>query len=85
VPQLVEPAGHLVLYTPCQGRGAFRIASELLASVGGVRMFDRRELPAALKVRGVTDVRQRVGGMFQLVDAHNLLLSSACQLAQPRV
>jgi arsenite methyltransferase len=68
--RVLRPGGQLVIYTPCRGRGPFRIASELLSSIGGVRMFDPRELPAALKVRGVTDVRQRVGGLFQLVDAH---------------
>lgn len=68
--RVLRPGGQLVIFTPCRGRGPLRIVSSVLASVGGVAMFDPRELPAALKARGITDVRHRVGGLFQLVDAH---------------
>jgi len=69
--RVLKPGGRIALLASCK-RGAGPVAAGLTAAVktSGIRMFDRDELRERLVLLGLTDVRQEIHGMFQLVTAH---------------
>jgi SAM-dependent methyltransferase len=68
--RVLAPGGRVALLSSCH-RGPLPAApvDALVRALTGVRIFQRRELTAALRARGLVDVRQRVSGLAQFVSA----------------
>lgn len=68
--RVLTPGGRIAILTSCRTRSApARALDGLLGSRGGMRMFEQTEIVDALRERGFTQVRQRIGGLAQFVGA----------------
>ena len=68
--RVLTPGGRIAIFTSCRTRSApLRTVEGLLGARGGMRMFEREEITAAVKARGFEDVRERTGGLTQFVGA----------------
>jgi ubiquinone/menaquinone biosynthesis C-methylase UbiE len=69
--RVLRPGGRIALLASCE-RGPQSLQPVLTAPsrMSGIRVFNRDELRDRLILLGLTDVRQEVHGMFQLVSAH---------------
>ncbi len=66
--RVLTPGGRIALMTSCRTRSApLRTIDGMFGERGGMRMFERGEIVAALEARGFRDVRQRVSGLTQVV------------------
>ena len=60
--------GRIALFTSARTElGPMRLFETTLARPAGIRMFGRDEIVEALRVRGFTDIRQRISGLTQFV------------------
>jgi ubiquinone/menaquinone biosynthesis C-methylase UbiE len=65
---VLTPGGRIALFTSVRGRSApLRSAESLVAMRSGARLFERRELVAALERLGFVEIRQRITGITQFV------------------
>jgi len=65
---VLRSGGRIAILTSCRARAApLRGWDGLLGARSGMRMFDREEVVAALRERGFDQLRQRVGGLTQIV------------------
>jgi ubiquinone/menaquinone biosynthesis C-methylase UbiE len=65
---VLTPGGRIALFTSASGRTPpLRTAQGAIASVSGMRMFERDELVSALRQRGFVEIRQRITGFTQFV------------------
>jgi len=70
IARVLAPGGRVALLASCnRGPLPAAVTSPFVRSATGVRMFGRGELTAAMSVRGLTDVEQRVSGLAQFVAA----------------
>jgi len=68
--RVLAPGGRLALLSSVsRGPLPAEAADTVIRGVSGVRVFGRDELTGALRLRGLTDVRQRVSGFAQFVSA----------------
>jgi SAM-dependent methyltransferase len=66
--RVLTPGGRIAIFTSCRTRtGPLRAVDGFLGASGGMRMFERGEVVAALEARGFGDVRQRTTGLTQFV------------------
>jgi SAM-dependent methyltransferase len=66
--RVLTPGGRIALFTSVRGRSApLRTFESLVASRGGARLFEPRELVDALEARGFVEVRQRITGITQFI------------------
>ena len=67
---VLTPGGRIALFTSAKARSTpFRALESAIAAPGGIRMFERDELTAALADRGFVDIRRRLTGLTQFVGA----------------
>jgi SAM-dependent methyltransferase len=67
---VLAPGGRLALFTSARSRSAsFRTLQSAVTWRTGIHLFDPDELAAALRARGFADVRQRLTGFTQFVEA----------------
>jgi SAM-dependent methyltransferase len=66
--RVLTPGGRLAIFTSVRGRSfPLRSVESVIQWRSGMTLFERDELTSALRVRGFTDVRQRLTGMTQFV------------------
>ncbi len=65
---VLTPGGRIALFTSALGRTPpLRTWQNAVAGMGGIRMFERDELVAALERLGFVEIRQRITGFTQFV------------------
>ena len=70
--RVLAPGGRIALLTSCRrGPAPLRAVSLAATAPGGIRVFGRDEITAALERAGMSEVRQRVSGFAQFVGARN--------------
>lgn len=68
--RVLKPGGRIVLLGSCRrGPEVVQPALSLNTRVSGIKLFDSDELRDRLVLLGLSDVRQQIQGMFQLVSA----------------
>jgi SAM-dependent methyltransferase len=68
--RVLTPGGRIAILTSCRTRSApARAIDGLLGRRSGMRMFEQDEIVEALRERGFTAIRQRIGGLAQFVGA----------------
>jgi SAM-dependent methyltransferase len=68
--RVLTPGGRVAIFTTCRLRSLpGRAVNDLAGTRGGMRIFERDEITAALEQRGFRDVHQRVAGLTQFVGA----------------
>lgn len=66
--RVLRPGGRIAILTSCRPRMApLRAWDGFLGAGSGMRMFDRAEVVGALRERGFEQLRQRIGGLTQIV------------------
>lgn len=66
--RVLAPGGRIAIFTSCGLESApGRAVSAAIGATSGMRVFDPRELVAALERRGFVDVRRRIQGVTQFL------------------
>ena len=65
---VLTPGGRIAIFTSVRGRSSpLRTFESVVGRRGGIRMFERDEVVAALEERGYAEIRQRITGLTQFV------------------
>jgi len=65
--RVLSPGGRIAILTSIRRRIALPPLKPLVERTSGMRVFEHDEIVAALRMRGYTDVHQRVSGLVQFV------------------
>lgn len=65
--RVLAPGGRIALLTSVRRRLAVQPLKPLVERTSGLRVFERDEVVAALRLRGFVDIHQRISGLVQFV------------------
>jgi SAM-dependent methyltransferase len=68
--RVLAPGGRVAILTSChRGPLPVRLGASVIAAPSGLRVFDRDEIPDALRAHGLTGINQDIKGFSQIVGA----------------